>query len=867
MADSDQGAGGSGNWAVTVILVVAIVGGALLWRDRESKPSTSPEEKPTQHLPRTRLLIQQKVASLRNFNQEMTMAQVLQGYSNMLKVDPWSPGRQVDEKAFVELDKWVTKTLVPSLWNKAQAKSSDGNFISHEAMSAVIYDDYPHEDRIGGHTAVFPATPRLSMVVEGVKQDGFRDSGLHWTWLRKSLDLMAKEKQANLLELDHYAAEELSEFLSVMGVAVIQLADRADRETARGRGLTKPEADSETSRSRLTADSVLKTIALIETMGPNRERRPQHVQKPNYSKPTLDRILASLEKDGQRIPMFADITGEVGIDFVHAPDPEIKQKRSVLKVPTGIAGGGVSACDADGDGRVDLLYFAGDKAGQLYQLKDGKFQDITTQTGLRREGETRAGYFVDYDNDGDKDLFLTFVWRPNKLYRNEGSNRFVDVTEETGIGTWPGMDKGEHAPVTHEAVWFDFDRDGLLDVYIGNFGSWPDRKSPDLGIDNRSGPPNQLFHHRSDGKRHWFEDVTETQGVGDRGWTHCVGVHDYDQDGWPDIFSMNDFGISRVYRNLGNKKGKRFEEVSTSTGFNLPVNSMNFHLMDLDHSGRLSIYVTQIHKHVEGVRYVQPTANTPVRFEQLHTMRAMVENVLFQADDSGFYRNVHHVWVDPGNFGWAWDASTFDYENDGDEDLLVLNGTEGSVPGRDNENRREFVEGRTFISQHADQNNTMSLFENGYFYDVSDRCELSFEGNSRGSAFFDFDGDGDLDVAISNYDSPARFYRNVQPRQNNWIQLRLQGSWSRENPKGSNRDAIGARVEVRYGSQRRFAEIVSGKGFLSQNPTALHFGLGSVDKVDSVKIIWPSGQTETFTGIAAGKTHLLIEGAASTGTQ
>ena len=245
----------------------------------------------------------------------------------------------------------------------------------------------------------------------------------------------------------------------------------------------------------------------------------------------------------------------------------------------------------------------------------------------------------------------------------------------------------------------------------GEEGGWKDGEKEKGGRENKRGKKKELFNHRMDGDKHVFEEVGVELGVDDRGWTHCVGVLDYDRDGWPDLFSMNDFGVSRVYRN---REGKRFEEVSQKLGFNLLTNSMNFHLLDLDHTGRMSVYVTQIHKHTERIRYVQPTSKTTVRFERLGEMRALVDNMLFHPDDTGFYRDVHHIWVDPGNFGWAWDASTFDYENDGDEDLLVLNGTEGKVPGRAGEQRPLFQEGRTFISQHADQKNAMTIFEKGY---------------------------------------------------------------------------------------------------------------------------------------------------------
>ena len=843
MADSENkvhaqqadGASG-GSWIITIILVVGLIGGALWWRGSDKPPANALNEQNDDLLPRTRQLIGQKTQSLETFNKQMSVQSLLDGYQRMLK------GRPVKPEVFEVMSEWMTSWLVPFLWEQAQEKSGSDKFVSHVAMAEVIYGNFPHEDRVGGHTAMFPGTPELSLVVDGVNQDYFRDTGWHWRWIGHALDRMPLERREKLRELNIYGAEELSEFLSVLGVAVVELANREDR-------IRMGELDVWTVAKRLRetpldADSVRQILTQLKSKGPDRERKEQRLYKPKYSKSAMEHVLNTLPK-----PMFVNITQEVGIDFRHESDPELRQRRSVLAVPTGIAGGGVSAGDYDGDGHNDL-YLAGTNGGRLYLNVGGKsFEDTTNEAGLVREGETRAGYFVDYDNDGDQDLFVTFVWKSNKLYRNEGNGRFTDVTEETGLGG------GKH--VTHEAVWFDFDRDGLLDVYVANFGAWTDGASPLLGRDNQSGPPNQLFHHRMDGDKHVFEEVGVELGVDDRGWTHCVGVLDYDRDGWPDLFSMNDFGVSRVYRN---REGKRFEEVSQKLGFNLLTNSMNFHLFDLDHTGRMSVYVTQIHKHTERIRYVQPTSKTTVRFERLGEMRALVDNMLFHPDDTGFYRDVHHIWVDPGNFGWAWDASGFDYENDGDSDLLVLNGTETEVPVRDREQRPGFREGRTFISRHGDQNNTMSIFEDGYFYDVSPYCELSYTGNSRGSAIFDFDGDGDLDMAINNYDSPARFYRNEQRTSNNWIEFHLEGT-------RSNRDAIGARVEIRFGENRRFEDVVSGKGFLSQNPKTLHFGLGKADKVDEMIVIWPSGEKQKIQDLAADKLHLIKEQKNGAGSQ
>ena len=163
------------------------------------------------------------------------------------------------------------------------------------------------------------------------------------------------------------------------------------------------------------------------------------------------------------------------------------------------------------------------------------------------------------------------------------------------------------------------------------------------------------------------------------------------------------------------------------------------------------------------------------------------------------------------------------------------------------------MKGHEFLTQHADQNNVCFLSQAGYFYDVSGKCELAYKGNSRGSAWFDFDNDGDLDVAINDYDDPGRIFENVQATKNQWIRIHLEGTQS-------NRAAIGARVEIRFGDgQKRFSQVVSGKGFLSQNPMTLHFGLGKIKEVEAVIITWPMGLQQTLKKLPADKTHIIRE--------
>ena len=548
-----------------------------------------------------------------------------------------------------------------------------------------------------------------------------------------------------------------------------------------------------------------------------------------YSAETKQRLVDSIPK-----PMFREITSEAELKFDHQPNPELHARRVELVIPLGLAGGGVSAADFDDDGWDDL-YFGGDRGGALYRNVEGKrVQDITQEAGLGRTGETRSGYFVDYDNDGDLDLYITLVWESNRLYENSGDGKFVDVTEQVGLQS------GQQ--VTHEAVWFDMDNDGLLDLYTATFGGWPEGAVPTLGRMNTNAGPNRLYHHRFDDGKHVFDEVGEQLGVDDRGWTHCVGAWDFDEDGYLDLFSLNDFGASLVYHNLA---GKAFEEVSRDLHLDATYNAMNFTLLDLDHDGQLAMYITQIMKLSHRQRYRKPTEETKVVFtpRSIENLRAVVLNRLYSLGQDGMYDDVHDARFEPAELGWAWDASTLDYENDADLDLLVLNGSEDAVPS---------YPLTTYIAQHAQQNNVFYSSENGYFYDVSAFCPLAFTGNSRGSAFFDFDHDGDLDIAVSNYSSPAMLFENVQRANNHWIRFRLEGT-------ESNRSAIGARVKIEFADQVRYDQVVSGSGFLSQNPLTIHFGLGSAETVDKLTVTWPSRIVQELDDLAVDQTHHIVE--------
>ena len=563
---------------------------------------------------------------------------------------------------------------------------------------------------------------------------------------------------------------------------------------------------------------------------------------PTYDAQTKQRLLDSLP-----VPMFEEIAAAVGLDFVHRPDPSLYAARAHLSIPVGIAGGGVAAADYDNDGLNDL-FFAGGGGGRLYRNDGGRrLVDTTHDAGLRLEGESRAPYFVDYDNDGDMDLYLTFAWSPNRLFDNDGTGRFTDVTADVGLG--------RHRDMTHEAVWFDMDGDGLLEIYTAHFGPWANGNVPVVGQQNFNAGPNRLYRHRLVDGRHVFDEIGAEAGVDDRGWTHAVGAWDADGDGRPDLFSLNDFARGHLYRNLGDG---RFAEASLELGLEPTYNAMGFSLVDLDGDGTLEAYVSEIANTVtvQGQRgRVQPTEDAPDVLDDhlLSQIARSVNNRLYERSAAGTLDNRHAALLEPVEMGWAWDASALDYENDGDADLLVLNGTETRPPRLPSETRRNYIGQAMFVAEFADESNVMFIAEDGFLYNVSGRCEPCYADNSRGSAFFDFDGDGDLDIAISDYEGPARLFRNVQSFDHDWIRVRLHGT-------RSNRNGVGATVTITDDlGRQQTAAVVSGGGFLSQNPPELHFGLGRATAVTGVEIAWPSGQTQQVGRLETGAVHVIRE--------
>ncbi len=458
-----------------------------------------------------------------------------------------------------------------------------------------------------------------------------------------------------------------------------------------------------------------------------------------------------------------------------------------------VAGNGVALADYDNDGDIDIYFVSrapnhpNNYSGpnRLFRNNgDGSFTDVALEAGL--QGVFTDSVFMnlgaawgDYDNDGDMDIYLTNKG-PNQLYENLGDGTFVGVTEAAGVAAGPRE--------STSAVWFDYDLDGDLDLYVSNFGST-------FGIlDGR----NLLYRNNGDGT---FTNVTDEAGVSDDGYAWTTMAFDANADRYPDLYVVNDYGANHFYLNNGDGT---FREATSEYGLEDAGHSMGVTVGDYDGDGKLDLYVTNI-----------ADEDTPEPNPLFH-------NVGYRRyEDRAQEAGVQIA-------GWGWGTEFFDYDLDGDLDLYVVNGFTG------------VQDHNYFYENNGD----------GTFSERSAELGLGNWAEARGMAVFDGDGDGRLDVFVSNWRQGATFYRN-QTSGNHYLLVELVGSVS-------NRDARGAIVYLRAGGLS-LARANDGVEFLGQSKTPIHFGLGSHQTVNELTVAWPSGMVRTFTGIGADQTVVIHE--------
>jgi hypothetical protein len=520
---------------------------------------------------------------------------------------------------------------------------------------------------------------------------------------------------------------------------------------------------------------------------------------------------------------FADVTASAGIHFQH------NSGAYGGKLLPETLGSGCAFLDYDADGWQDVLLINGmDWLGhkrqrstlRLYRNnRNGTFTDVTKSAGLDVEMYGMGVAVGDYNNDGLPDIFISCVGR-SRLFRNTGKGMFVDVTAKSGLQNHQGF--------STSALWFDYDRDGLLDLFVCNYVRWSPEHDVFCSLDGTHksyctpeayrGDTCWLFHNRGDGT---FEDVTPTSGIFDSSSKSLgVAMFDYDQDGWPDLLVANDTQPNKLYKNLRNGK---FRDVAVEAGLALSTEGkaragMGVDTGDFDNSGRPGIAITNFDNEMIGL-YRSVNANA--------------------YDDVALQAGVGAVSKSTLGFGCAF----LDADLDGLLDLAVVN-------GHIDETVRN-IRGNVGYAQPP------QLFLNlggGKFRDMAEGVGGGFETPKvgRGLAFGDFDRDGDLDLLMTTNNGPAYLYRNDQMAHHQSIRFHLRGTIS-------NRDAIGAVVRLFYNGQSQSRMVRGGSSYLSQSELPVTFGLGMRERIERAVIEWPSGRTEEYKDLAAGKTYECLE--------
>jgi hypothetical protein len=514
---------------------------------------------------------------------------------------------------------------------------------------------------------------------------------------------------------------------------------------------------------------------------------------------------------------FADVTTAAGIQFQH------NGGAFGGKFLPETLGSGCAFLDYDNDGWQDVLLVNGtDWPGhnrqkstlRLYRNnRNGSFADVTRAAGLDIEMYGMGVAVGDYNNDGFPDIFISCVGQSH-LFRNNGDGKFTDVTRAAGFLSHEGF--------STSTLWIDYDRDGLLDLFVCNYVRWSPEHDVFCSLDGSHksyctpeayrGNTCWLFHNRGDGT---FEDVTATSGVFDSSSKSLgVAMFDYDQDGWPDLLVANDTQPNKLYRNLRNGT---FKDVAVEAGLAFSNEGkaragMGVDSGDFDNSGRPGVAITNFDNEMIGLyRAVSATAYDDIS----------------QASGVG----------GPSKSTLGFGCAFLDVNLDGSLDLAVTN-------GHIDETVRN-IRGNVGYAQppHLFLNGG-----NGKFRDVAGEVGGGFEKSKvgRGLAYGDFDGDGDLDILMTTNNGPAYLFRNDQSSGNRAIRFRLIGT-------KSNRDAIGACVRIFHNGQSQSRLVHGGSSYLSQSELPVTFGLGKRDKIDRVTIDWPSGQSEEYKNLTPGR--------------
>ncbi|PYP43945.1 MAG: hypothetical protein DMD50_15880 [Gemmatimonadetes bacterium] len=555
-------------------------------------------------------------------------------------------------------------------------------------------------------------------------------------------------------------------------------------------------------------------------------------------------------------------------------------------------GSGVCAADVDGDGLPDLYFVTQLGTNELWKnVGNGRFVDVTARAGLALPDEIGVGCaFADIDNDGDPDLFITTVRHGNRLFENLGNGTFRDITVQAGVG-YVGHSSG--------AVFFDYDGDGLLDLFLTNVGVYTGNargrggyyvalSDAFLGHLHPERAEASILYRNLGGNR--FKDVSRDVGLVDLSWTGDATAFDVNDDGFPDLYVLDMQGGDHLWLNEG---GKRFRDATAKYFPKAPWGSMGAKVFDFDGDGRLDIFVTSMHPDMwvniapgdwaaEGRKADTSTVAGGMIPEGKD--RFIFGNELFANRGGGRFEEISDsVGVETY---WPWGPSVDDLNADGWDDIFIAAGM--NFPYRYginsvllNEGGRRFLPSEFVVGVEPRLNGITQQVWFTLDCNAADRdhpfcgpcahpesmggaCRVDAAGHltmmgslgTRAAVALDLDGDGDLDIVTNEFNAAPQVLVSdlAQRHQVHFLKVRLRGTHS-------NREGLGAQVTVVLPDGRRMLKVLDGKsGYLSQSDLPLYFGLADADDATAIDVRWPSGRRQTVPGpIKAGRTIDVIE--------
>ncbi len=518
-----------------------------------------------------------------------------------------------------------------------------------------------------------------------------------------------------------------------------------------------------------------------------------------------------------------DVTDETGIKYLHSQQDSvplgvsIRPDRLTKTVVSNTAG--AAAVDVNGDGWTDFLAARYEKTPVLFiNQGDGIFLEEAALRGLDQAHNAGSFGCGDFDNDGDKDLFVAQLRGDRfQLFINDGQGHFQEEARMRGAAVPVTIEDHE----SYSIGLVDYDRDGYLDIYVSEWGvlSHPEENSKH----------SILLHNLGIEAPGHFENVTLQAGllqppetIGEH-FAMSSGWADFDGDGWQDLSLIGEFGVSQFYWNNGDGT---FSKANSESGTGLEKFGMGVAVGDINNDGLLDYYATSIH---------EPLL---VESQSTHTGNKLYQNL----GNRRFVEIAEYARVD--HVGWSWGASFFEYENDGDIDLIVTNGMDAAGLG---------ISG-PFWTALDDPTTLLQNDGVGRFADITSLTGVRDRGMGKAVVILDYDNDGDQDVIITNtYGEPVVYQSNATEIHNKWIRFELEGTTS-------NRDAIGAVLRVFYDGKSQIRHFNPSNAYIGQHEAYVHFGLGGGgNTIERVEISWPSGAVQTLSDLQVNRLHFIKE--------